>query len=327
MVSVDPYINETTRHADVVLPPPAALERSHYDFFFTGFSVRDYADYSPAVFATENPSEFEILVKLAGIFSGLGPEADPDALAAAALGGLIQAEVQKPDSPINGRDPSEILATLGERPWPERNLDFMLRIGIRGDHFGANPGGLTLDLLEASPHGIDFGPLQPRLDRVISTASGQIELCPEPIISDLPRLAEAMSKPRNGEVMLVGRRQLRSANSWTHNVEVLMKGKHRCTLEVHPDDAARWGLVEGAQALVTSAAGEVEIPVEISADIRPGVVSIPYGWGHGRLGSSMNVAASYPGVNVNILSDGALDPVSGNAVLNGIPVKVGPARA
>jgi anaerobic selenocysteine-containing dehydrogenase len=325
MVSVDVYLNETSRHADVVLPPPSALERSHYDLAFTGFSVRDYADYSPPVFETEAPSEFEILVKLAAIFSGFGPEADPNLLAAAALTGAIQAEVQKADSPISGRDPVEILEALGDRPWPERNLDFLLRIGNRGDHFGATPGGLSLQKLEESPHGIDFGPLEPRLDQVLATASGRIELTPEAIISDLPRLQDAIAKGRNGEAMLVGRRQLRSANSWTHNVEVLMKGRERCTLEVHPDDAERWGLVNGEKALVASAAGKVEVPVEVTADIRPGVVSIPYGWGHGRLGSAMQVAAAYAGVNVNFLSDGSIDPVSGNAVLNGIPVTVGPA--
>lgn len=325
MVSVDVYLNETSRHADVVLPPPSALERSHYDLAFTGFSVRDYADYSPPVFETEAASEFEILVKLAAIFSGFGPEADPDLLAAGALTSAIQAEVQRGDSPISGRDPTEILEALGDRPWPERNLDFLLRIGNRGDHFGALPDGLTLEKLEGNPHGIDFGPLQPRLDQVLATGSGRIELTPEPIISDLPRLAQAVAQGRNGGAMLVGRRQLRSANSWTHNVEVLMKGRERCTLEVHPDDAERWGLVHGEKALVASAAGKVEVPVEITADIRPGVVSIPYGWGHGRLGSAMKVAAAYAGVNVNFLSDGSIDPISGNAVLNGIPVTVGPA--
>ncbi|MGH8958812.1 MAG: molybdopterin-dependent oxidoreductase, partial [Acidimicrobiia bacterium] len=296
MVSVDVYLNETSRHADVVLPPPSALERSHYDLAFTGFSVRDYADYSPAVFDTESPSEFEILVKLAGIFSGFGPEADPDMLAAAALAGAIQAEVQKPGSPISGRDPAEILEALGDRPWPERNLDFLLRTGSRGDHFGTFPGGLTLQKLEENPHGIDFGPLKPRLDQVLVTASGRIELTPEPIISDLSRLQAAVANGWNGEAILVGRRQLRSANSWTHNIEVLMKGRERCTLEVHPEDADRWGLVNGEKALVASAAGSVEVPVEITRNIRPGVVSIPYGWGHGRLGSAMKVAAEYAGV-------------------------------
>jgi len=325
MVAVDVYLNETSRHADVVLPPPAALERSHYDLAFTGLSVRDYADYSPPVFATDQPSEFEILVKLSAIAGGLGPDADPNLLAAAALAAAIQAEVQKPDSPIRGRDPGEILNALGDRPWPERSLDLMLRVGHRGDHFGANPGGLTLAELEANPHGIDFGPLEPRLEQVVSTQSGKIELAPPQIVADLPRLVAAITSTNGSQPLLIGRRQLRSANSWTHNVEVLMKGKERCTLEIHPDDAFRLGLTQGGLASVTSDVGKVELPVEITENIRPGVVSIPYGWGHGQPGSSMKVAASYAGANVNLLSDGSIDELSGNAVLNGIPVTVAQA--
>ncbi len=327
MVSVDVYLNETSRHADVVLPPPSALERSHYDLAFTALSIRDYADYSPPVFSTDQPTEFEILVKLSAIAGGLGPDADPNLLAAAALSAAIQTEVQKPDSPIRGRDPVEILDALGDRPWPERSLDLMLRVGHRGDHFGANPGGLTLAELEANPHGIDFGPLEPRLSQVVSTESGEIDIAPAAIVADLPRLLEAMKSANGSSTVLIGRRQLRSANSWTHNVEVLMKGKERCTLEIHPDDASRWGLADGELAFVTSSVGKVELPVEITDSIRPGVVSIPYGWGHGQPGSSMKVAANYAGANVNLLSDGSIDELSGNAVLNGIPVTVASARS
>ena len=327
MVSVDVYLNETSRHAEVVLPPPSALERSHYDLAFTGLSIRDYADYSPPVFSTDQPTEFEILVKLSAIAGGLGPDADPNLLAAAALSAAIQTEVQKPDSPIRGRDPVEILDALGDRPWPERSLDLMLRVGHRGDHFGANPGGLTLTELEANPHGIDFGPLEQRLSQVVSTASGEIDLAPAAIVADLPRLQEAMKSANGSRTVLIGRRQLRSANSWTHNIEVLMKGKERCTLEVHPDDASRWGLADGELAFVTSSVGKVELAVEITDSIRPGVVSIPYGWGHGQPGSAMQVAANYAGANVNLLSDGSIDELSGNAVLNGIPVTVASARA
>lgn len=327
MVSVDVYLNETTRHADVVLPPPSALERSHYDLAFTGLSIRDYADYSPPVFSTDQPSEFEILVKLSAIAGGLGPDADPNLLAAAALAAAIQAEVNKPDSPIRGRDPGEILEALGDRPWPERSLDLMLRVGHRGDQFGANPGGLTLAELESNPHGLDFGPLEPRLSQIVSTESGEIDLAPASIVADLPRLQDAMKSTNGSKTVLIGRRQLRSANSWTHNVEVLMKGKERCTLEIHPEDASRLGLVDGALASVTSEAGKVELPVEITESIRPGVVSIPYGWGHGQPGSSLQVAANYAGANVNLLSDGSIDELSGNAVLNGIPVSVAAARS
>ena len=120
----------------------------------------------------------------------------------------------------------------------------MLRVGHRGDHFGAKPDGLSLAQLEANPHGIDFGPLEPRLEQVLSTESGKIDLAPAAIVADLPRLLEEMKSKNGSKPLLIGRRQLRSANSWTHNVEVLMKGKERCTLEIHPDDASRFGLVE-----------------------------------------------------------------------------------
>jgi len=323
MVSVDPYLNETSRRADVVLPPPSALERSHYDLSFTGLSVRDYADYSPAAFQATGLDEFTILVKLTAIALGMGADADPDQLAAASLMTLVQQAVSSADSPVTGRDPAEILGALGDRPWPERFLDLMLRLGHRGDGFGANPDGLSLALLEASPHGIDFGPLEPRLDQVLLTASGQVDLVPEAITSDLPRLAEAIAAESPDDLVLIGRRQLRSANSWLHNVEVLVKGKERCTLQVNPDDAARIGLTEGGTATVASAIGKLTVAVEITDDISRGVVSIPYGWGHSLEGARLAVAASRPGVNTNILTDSSqIDPLSGNAVLNGIPVTV-----
>lgn len=324
MVSVDPYLNSSSRFADVVLPVPSALERSHYDLAFTGFSVRDYADYSPAVFPTDAPGEFEILLKLGAIFSGFGPEADPEILAAAALAGAVQSEVGNPASNLAGRDGAEIIGLLGDRPWPERFLDLLLRAGHRGDHFGTTSGDLSLDLLEANPHGIDFGPLEPRLQDLLCTESGEVELAPELIISDLPRLSRAMTESPQ-EPLLIGRRQVRTANSWTHNVETLVKGREQCTLEVNPIDAEAWGLIEGSKARVISVAGEVVLPIEITEDISPGVVSFPYGWGHGQPGARMQVAAAHAGVNVNLLSDGTIDEVSGNAVLNAIPVTVSAA--
>ena len=323
MVSVDPYLNETSRRADVVLPPPSALERSHYDLSFTGLSVRDYADYSPAVFEATGLDEFAILVKLTGIALGMGAEADSDQLAGASLMASVQEAVSSSDSVIAGRDPAEILAMLGERPWPERFLDLMLRLGHRGDGFGADPEGLTLARLEESPHGIDFGPLQPRLDQVLVTSSGKVDLAPETITADLPRLAAAMAIEPEQDLVLIGRRQLRSANSWLHNVEVLVKGKERCTLQINPDDAARIGLEDGATATIASSIGKLDVAVEITADISRGVVSIPYGWGHKLDGAKLSVAEVRPGVNTNILTDSSqVDPLSGNAVLNGIPVTV-----
>jgi len=201
----------------------------------------------------------------------------------------------------------------------------MLRTGPYGDAFGAQPDGLTLAALEAQPHGIDFGPLAPRIPEVLRTPSGKIELAPPEITADVPRLRSRLSRPE-GELTLVGRRDLRSNNSWMHNIETLVRGKPRCTLWVHPDDAARLGLADGGAARVRSRAGRLEVPVEVTDAIMPGVVSVPHGWGHDAPGMALRVASAHAGVNSNLLADElAMDPLSGNAVLNGIPVTVEPA--
>ena len=325
MMSVDPYLNATARHADVVLPPPSALQRSHYDLAFTALSVRNVADFSPAVFERErgSPSEFEILVRLTAIATGLGAGADPEALAGATLAGQVARAVSDPDSPIHGRDADEIVEELGDRPAEERILDFMLRTGHRGDAFGTRPNGLSLALLEEHPHGLDLGALEPRLPDALATVSGKVELAAEPLIADLERLERALDVAADEGMVLIGRRQLRTANSWTQNVNVLVRGKDACTAQVHPSDAARLGIRDGAVARVVSAAGAIELPAEVTDTVMQGVVSIPYGWGHGLPGTRQAVAAGHAGVNVNVLTDASVvDPLSGNAVLNGIPVTV-----
>jgi anaerobic selenocysteine-containing dehydrogenase len=230
---------------------------------------------------------------------------------------------------VHGRDADELIAGLGARRGPERLLDLMLRTG---------PYGLSLDDLLAAPHGIDLGPLEPRLPEVLRTPSGMVELAPEPLVADVARLGAALDPALDAgaldgradgsaaaPLVLIGRRQLRSNNSWMHNVDVLMKGRPRCTLLVHPDDAARHGLVDGGPAEVSSSAGAVTIRVEVSDSIRPGVVSIPHGWGHDRPGTRLGVAGRHAGVNSNLLAGAdRFDPLSGTAVLNGIPVTVRP---
>jgi anaerobic selenocysteine-containing dehydrogenase len=327
MVSVDLYLNETTRHADVVLPGRSALEKSHYDLSFTALSLREYAAYSPAVFEHEGLTEFEAIVALTGIAAGLGADVDPGMLSEAALVSQIQSAVADPASPIHGRDPDEILKEL--TPWPvaERFLDLMIRTGHRGDGFGSNPGGMTLQRLAESPHGIDFGPLASRFADAITTPSGRVELAPPPILADVPRLQEAVDRAPSDSIVLVGRRDLRSNNSWLHNVEVLVRGKERCTLHIHPDDARRLGIDDGTPVLVRSLVGELTAPAEVTDSVRPGVVSLPYGWGHDADGSRLSVASARPGVNANVLTDPArIDPLSGNAVLNAIPVELASAR-
>jgi anaerobic selenocysteine-containing dehydrogenase len=327
MLAIDIYVNETTRHADVILPAPEPLEKSHYDLALYQLSARNVANYSAPVFESTVPPEWETFLRLAGIVTGQGPSADVGALDSMVIQTLVQRELADPASRVAGRDQAELLEALEPRRGPERILDLMIRVGPYGDAFGSDPDGLTLDLLEHHPHGIDLGPLEPRLPDVLRTPSGRIELAPEAIVADVERLRSALARERNGGMVLIGRRQLRSNNSWMHNLPALVKGKDRCTLHIHPDDAARLGLTDGGRALVRSSAGQVEAPVELTDGIMPGVVSIPHGWGHDRDGMRMGVAAAHAGVNSNVLADETLvDPVSGNAVLNGIPVEVAAAE-
>jgi anaerobic selenocysteine-containing dehydrogenase len=282
MVSIDLYRNETTRHANLILPTSFGFERDHYDVAFYGLAVRNAARYvEPLV--PKPPGvrhDFEVLLDLAqsvrkhgggrpGTVRGLG-------LRAARL--------------------------LG----PRRMLDLLLRFG---------PYKLSLQKLRASPHGIDLGPLQPgRL--------GMVKLAPKLYLDDLQRLEASMERPRDG-LVLIGRRMLRSNNSWMHNSLRLVKGPDGCTLLIHPDDAAARGLSDGARARVRSRAGAVEVPVGISSDVLPGVVSLPHGYGHSRAGASMAVAAAHAGASVNDLTDElSVDALTGNAAFSGVPVSV-----
>jgi anaerobic selenocysteine-containing dehydrogenase len=331
MVSIDIYLNETTRHADVILPPPSHLQRDHYDLLLLPFAVRNVANYSDAVLPLDDGQwdEWEILAKLAVIVQGAGVDADHTVADDLAVSSMVHHAVSDPNSNISGRDAEEILAELSRngRRGPARMLDFMLRTGPYGDAFGAAPDGVSLDKLRANPHGIDFGALQPRLPEVLRTASGKVELAPSELIADLDRLwsrVEDSDEMLDGrDLVLVGRRHLRSNNSWMHNLEVLVKGKPRCTLQMHPLDAATRGISDGQHVSVASRVGRVSAPVELTDEIRPGVVSLPHGWGHGVAGTQMRVAGEYAGVNSNILTDeAAMDPLSGTSVLNGIPVSV-----
>lgn len=322
MVSIDPYLNETTRHADVILPPPPPSYSAHFDVALSNTAVRSTARYSPPVFALPDgrPDEVQILSRLALGMLGLGADADPKLLEDQIITAVLGKETADDTSPVAGRDIAELTAILLDGPGYERRLDMMLRLGPFGDAFGANPDGLTLQKLKDNPHGIDLGPLTPRIPEILRTPSGTVELAPEPIMSDIPRLAESLGSIPDG-FLLIGRRHLRSNNSWMHNLPALAGGTNRCTLQIHPDDAARLGVTD--TAVITGPAGKLEVPVEITDAIRPGVVSLPHGWGHDAPGTRMSVAAAAPGVNVNSLLDSSLlEPLSGTSVLNGVPVEV-----
>ena len=322
MVCIDPYLNETTRHADVILPPPPPSHSPHFDVALAGVAVRNNARYSPPVFALpdDRPDEVEIICRLALGILGVGTDADPKLVDDQIISAVLGKEVADPASPVSGRSVAELAAMLPEGPGYERRLDMMLRLGPFGDAFGANSEGLTLQTLKDNPHGIDLGPLTTRIPEVLRTPSGKLELAPEPILADIPRLQAALSAEDSG-FLLIGRRHLRSNNSWMHNLPALAGGTNRCTLQIHPDDAARLGVTD--TAVVTGPGGKLEVPVEITDNIRPGVVSLPHGWGHTAPGTRLSVAATQAGVNVNGLLDSSLlEPLSGTAVLNGVPVEV-----
>ncbi|KPI18206.1 Nitrate reductase [Actinobacteria bacterium OK074] len=328
MVSVDPYLNETSRHAHVVLPPPPPTQAPHFDFALNALAVRNQVRYTPAPLPLEpgRMAETEILARLVLAATGMHG-AEPAAVDALVVEQTLGKAVADPRSPVHGRDPGELANQLNGDGGPERRLDLMLRLGPYGDGFGARADGLSLAKLLAHPHGIDLGPLEARLPGLLKTRSGKVELLPEPIADDLPRLRRALRERAEG-LVLVGRRHLRSNNSWLHNVPALTGGSNRCTLHIHPEDAARLGLVDGDPVRVKGAGGAVTAPVEITDGIRRGVVSLPHGWGHDRPGTRMAHAAQDPGVNVNQLLDGSLlDPLSGTAVLNGVPVELAPVPA
>ncbi|WAC89187.1 molybdopterin-dependent oxidoreductase [Mycobacterium sp. Aquia_213] len=314
MISVDLWLNETTRHADVILPGLSPLEQPHHDDLILLFAIHSIANYSAPVFDPgDRPHEWEILIRLTGLCTGT-PAEDVDVAAIddgffdylAFTRGVDGAEIRK----------------LYDHGGPERMLDLTLRTGPFGDQYGKNPGGLTLDLLKANPNGIDFGPMVPQLPEILGTPDKKIRLAPQYLLDDLPRLAARMQRPAE-PLVLVSRRHLRSNNTWLHNVPALMKGKDRCTLLIHPDDATRCGVSDNDVVTVKSEAGEIKVPVEVTDAIKPGVVSMPHGWGHGKPGTRMSVANSSPGANTNALSlPTFIDEPSGNGALNGIPVTV-----
>ncbi|MBM9459711.1 molybdopterin-dependent oxidoreductase [Nocardioides sp. zg-536] len=299
MVSIDVYLNETTRHADVVLPGPSPLERSHYDLLLYQYSVRNIARYSPAVHDTDVPPEWHTMLRLAAIAGGLGAGAAVTDLDDALAQSMAELNAATPEPGLCG---------------PERLLDILLKAG---------PYDLTFADVAAAPHGLDLGPLQPRLPGVLAT--GRIDLVPEPVLADLDRLRTFAARQPGAELLLIGRRHLRSNNSWMHNVATLNRAGNDCTLHLHPDDAARLGLADGSDALVCSADGEVVAPVEVTDTIAAGVVCLPHGWGH-QVGAPGRVAAARPGVNANMLGDLALlDGPTGTAAVNALPVTVRPA--
>jgi len=323
MVSLDIYVNETTRHADVILPGLSPLEEFHYDVAFPQLSWRNHARYSPPVLPAPKgrPAEWQTLLKLAAIVRGEGAAADAVA--------LDEAEFAQDAERLFGPHADAVVAATAAYRGPERLLEVALRSGPYGDHFGRKSEGLTLaKVMAANPAGgIDLGPLQPRIPEVLRTPSGQVELAPPTLLADMARAVADLARPAP-DLVVIGRRDVRTNNSWMHNLPVLAKGPFRCTARVHPADAARLGLRDGALARLANGPRQITAQVQISDEMMPGVISLPHGWGHDLPCSRLRVAAERPGANLNaLLDDQQRDPLSGTAVLGGVAVAVEPLDA
>jgi anaerobic selenocysteine-containing dehydrogenase len=319
MVSMDIYVNETSRHADVILPAPSALEDSHYDVAFPQLSWRNHARYSPAVFDMPQGQlpEWATLLKLAAIVEGRGAQADPAQ--------LDNEQFAREATKLFGDGASSVVHATAHLKGPSRLLDVALRSGPYGDKFGREPKGLNLAKVKEAVGGIDLGELTPRIPEILRTPSGKIELAPAMLLADLQRPAQDLAR-QTPAMVIIGRREVRSNNSWMHNLPLLAKGPERCTALVHPDDAHRLGLADGAMARISSRGGSIEARVQLSGDMMPGVVSLPHGWGHNLAGIRLSLAAQRPGANLNdLLDENWRDPLSGNAVLSGIAVEMAAA--
>ncbi|MCC7535785.1 MAG: molybdopterin oxidoreductase family protein [Deltaproteobacteria bacterium] len=291
VVAVDLYVNETTRHADVILPGTFALERDHYDAALHLVATRNTAKWSPPLFEKKDDQrhDWQIMLELA--------------LRTSERAGLRRGLL------------SRLAGPAARRIRPDQLVDLLLRLG---------PYELSLAKLREHPHGLDLGPLVPRLPDVLRTRDRRVHLAPAPLVADLDRLAAGLDRePADGELLLIGRRSLRSNNSWMHNSHRLVKGPARCTLLMHPEDARQRGLAEGDVVAVASRVGEVQVPLTVTDDVMKGVVSLPHGWGHGRPGVQLSVASAHPGASINDLTDDAfIDTYAGTSVLNGTPVQV-----
>lgn len=342
MVSVDYYLNETTRHADVILPPTAALERSHYDLIFSLFAVRNVARYCEPLFPKDPGArhDWQILLELAHrleklktggrlplraelgwrAFKQAGPDPILDLLLRTGPYGADTGPARAVLQPA-----VDLILDLLPKRHPLRGLAGLSPVNRAWNDL---PKGLSLKALKDHPHGVDLGPLAPTLPNRLFTRDGRIQMAPRRFLQDLGRLQARLDANQPDALQLIGRRHVRSNNSWMHNSHRLVKGKDRCTLLVHPNDAGRLKLSAGEPAEIEGGSGRIVLPVEISDTVMPGVVSVPHGWGHNRSGIGQSVAQAHPGASINdVLADDQTDAVSGTSVLNGQRVTVRPIKA
>jgi anaerobic selenocysteine-containing dehydrogenase len=316
VVALDIYINETTSQADVILPSTVQIEHSNYDFLFQSTSIRNFARYSPQVLQPEPGArdQWELLLEIVGRMNGMNVE-QLDEL-------IFDGLAQRIAAAVPGIDAEGIKALAVATRGPERLLDMMLRAGPHGDRFSGGDG-LTLARVKEAEHGIDLGPLMPgRMPGILRTEGKRIRLLHPLLEEDIQRLHARLQAGVPQGLLLIGRRHIRDMNSWLHNLAHFVRGKNRCTLRMHPDDAGRLGLQDQAQAIVRSAVAERVVPVEISDELMPGVVSLPHGFGHRYAGTGQPLASEHAGVSVNDLIGDGLDLPSGTSIVNGVPVEV-----
>jgi anaerobic selenocysteine-containing dehydrogenase len=295
MASIDIYINETTRHAHIILPPCFAFERGHYDLLLHAVAVQNTAKWSEPIFprGPDERDDWDILLDLA--------------------------------RRLEQKLPSRLRVELARRMGLERTLDLLLRVGPHGDRFLPFRDGLNLDKLRRAVHGIDLGPLVPMRKRRVFMPNGLVELAPAPLVADVARVETWLEAPQNGSLVLIGRRHMRSNNSWMHNAQSLVKGPDRSGLLMNPDDARRLSLSDAAMVRVTSRTGSVAVRLVVTGDIRQGVVSLPHGFGHADAADTLRIAGALPGANANAITDDALvEPLTATAILSGVPVTVEP---
>lgn len=325
MIAIDNWLNETTRHAHVILPGLSPLEHPHIDGLYWSYATASAVKWSEAVFTPEpeRPTEWELLLRMGGALLGTPiPDVDVAAMDELYVRGTISTMSVLPNNALSGLDVDQAMAAL-HGVGPERWADLSIRVGPWGDRFGERPGGLTLAEVRRHPDGLLLGELDGgRLDDVVTTPSGKVELVHSHFIDDVPRLLAHMEKAAP-DLVLTSRRHLRSNNSWLHNVPELMRGRDRCTLLIHPVDASRAGLVDGQSADVTTSEGSLTVTAVVTDEMKQGVVSLPHGWGHGLEGTRLSTANASPGVNNNLLNPiDILDVPSNTHVVNGVPCRV-----
>jgi anaerobic selenocysteine-containing dehydrogenase len=324
MLSFDIYVNETTRHADLIIPGPSYVEHADFAAVTPYEMLRKYVKWAGPIFPAPDgmPHDWEIFAGLAARMRGTSLAALEESF----LDRLLQKAIAEGRPECRTVSPEAARAALGDEPGADRIFDLMIRSGPYGDAFGAVPDGLNLERVKQHLHGLDLGPLTEALPGVLATPDKLIDLAPPRLVADVPRLEAALDKSAGpASLLLIGRRHVQSKNAWMHNLDRLMGGRERCTLLMHPEDAAQRGLRTGDRSRLSSHNGSIEVPVEVTDEMMVGVVSLPHGWGHGMAGTRQRVANAHPGANVNaIINELALDVPSATTILNGVAVEVEP---